>query len=404
MRTICLAEESEALRLTLESHLRARGFAVDPYSDGASAWSGILETNPEILIVSSELTGLSGLDLLALVNGAGLKTQTIFVAREGSEQVAADALNLGAACYLVKGSFDRMLGALDMALGKACHLLELETENEALIDRLRLQNDALEEEVARQTADLSFALEELKGLDKLKSAFITLMSHEIRTPLTSILGFSELISQGICEPAEHMALAEEIRRAGRHLCVFVDELMEYFQWFSGKAEISLAPVRLDSVVRSAQDLVAEKALEKQVEIEVDSDGNSEVEGDEMVLVKAVHRVLDNAVKFSTSGGVVRVVIRGDEGGCLLEVVDEGVGVAPERHGALFRPLEIAGDISNHSQGRGLGLALAQQAVLVHGGRISLHSDGVGQGATVSIHVPREVYSSEPVEEAFHDNA
>ena len=235
MRTVCLAEESDELRSTLESHLQARGFVVRAYSDGLAAWDGILHTPPDLFIASCELPSLNGLDLLALVNGAGLKIPTIFMTAEGSEQIAADALNLGAACYLVKGSVDRMLGAIDMALGRACHLLDLEFENEDLIDRLKLQNDELEEEVARQTADLSIAFEELKGLDKLKSAFISLMSHEIRTPLTSILGFSELISQGICDdPAEHVTLAKEIRRAGRHLCVFVDELMEYFQWFSGE--------------------------------------------------------------------------------------------------------------------------------------------------------------------------
>ena len=345
MRTVCLAEPSDELRHQLETHLSGRGYSVRSYPSGTDAWEGILLCHPDLFIVSHELDGLSGLDLLALVNGASLKLPTILMTAGGSEGLAADALNLGASCYLVKGPLDRMLGALDSALDRSCHLLDLEQENASLIDELQQKNDDLEAEVERQTAHLSEAYEDLQGLDKMKSAFITLMSHEIRTPLTSILGFSELISQGFCDEIEEQRqLAEEIRNAGRQLCSFVDDLMEYFQWFSGKEEICIAPMRIDRVIRSAEDLVAERQSLKQVKIEVEQVGSPELDGDELALVKVLQRVLDNAVKFSDAGGTVQVRIGGDEDTCQVDVIDRGLGVDPERRDALFRPLEIAGDL------------------------------------------------------------
>ena len=389
MRTVCLADESDDRRHAIETHLRDRGFEVRSYSDGMSAWEGVLAGEHDLCIISHELPDLSGFDLLSLINGARLSVPTIFMTASGSEQLAADTLNLGATCYLVKGPLDRMMGALDSALARGCRELDLEDENRRLIKNL-------EATVAEKTQDLSEALdrvqtmhEDLKSLDRMKSTFITLMSHEIRTPLTSILGFSELISQGFCDSAEEqIQLAEQIRNSGRELKVFVDELMELFQWFSNKMEIVPGEVQLEGLVRSARDLVEEKRLAKAVQISVDSDEDTAIEGDELALVRVIHRVLDNAVKFSDPDGAVRVEVRGSSDRCTLRVIDQGIGIDLGRREAIFRPLEIAGDIGNHSQGKGLGLALAYQAVRAHGGTIDLDSQGRGTGVTVTIELPR----------------
>ncbi len=388
MRTICLAEESEEFSLALSEFLCGRGYAVQAFGDGAAAWESLMVSPPDLLIVSRELPGLGGLDLLALIHGAGFKIPTVFMTSAGSERIAVDALNLGAACYLVKGPVDEMLGPLDKALERAFHLLDLEGENERLISQLRDQNDILEATVADRTAELRMKNEELKSLDKMKSEFITLMSHEIRTPLTSILGFSELIGQGFCESTEELrGVADEIRNAGRSLGNFVDDVMELFRWLSGKRVLATEPVHLDRVVRSAQDLVAEKAIAKGIRIEVQCTGESLLSGDELELVKAVHRILDNAVRFSRPGGAVQITVSGDGDLCELAVVDQGVGIAPERRDSIFRPLEIAGNIENHSQGRGLGLSLVFQAVRAHGGEVTVDSDGPDRGTSVCVRIP-----------------
>lgn len=388
MRRICLAEESEELGLALSEFLTGRGYEVHVFRDGEEAWEFLVLASPELLIVSRELPGLGGLDLLALVNGAGFKIPTVFMTAAGSESIAVDALNLGATCYLVKGSAEEMCGPVERALDRACHQLDLERENERLIAELRSQNDRLEATVAERTAELRRINEELQGLDRMKSAFITLMSHEIRTPLTSILGFSELIGQGFCESTEEQrAVVAQIRNAGRSLCHFVDDVMELFLWLSGKRTLAAEPVHLDAVVRSALDLVAERVRAKGVTIDVQSQGGTVLRGDEIELVRALHRILDNAVKFSRPGGGIEVIVSGDDSACDLRVVDHGAGIDPEHRAAIFRPLEIAGRIENHSQGRGLGLALVLQAVRAHGGEVSVESAGPGLGTSVHLHFP-----------------
>ncbi|MGA1203113.1 MAG: ATP-binding protein [Planctomycetota bacterium] len=389
MRTVCLADESAARRQEIQSHLQTRGFEVRAYADGMSAWQGVLAGGHELCIISHELPDLSGFDLLSLISGASLAVPTIFMTASGSEQLAADTLNLGATCYLVKGSTERLLGALDSALARACRELDLEEENRRLIAGL----EAKVEEKTRSLSDalvrLSTLNQELKSLDRMKSTFIALMSHEIRTPLTSILGFAELISHGFCEDrSEQESLAEQIRTSGREIQTFVDDLMELFQWLSSSIDPVVSPVRLESVVRTAQDLVAEPSESRQVSIRVESRGDSRIEGDESILVRVLQRVLDNAVKFSHAGGEILIRIEGRGDRCALEVIDHGVGVDRSRRDAIFRPLEIAGDLGNHSKGSGLGLSLAHQAVRSHGGTIRLDSEGEGHGATVRIELPR----------------
>jgi signal transduction histidine kinase len=388
MRTICLAEECEELGHALGAFLGGRGYGVRRFREGSRAWESLLQSPPDLLIVSRELPGLGGLDLLALVGGAGLKIPTVIMTAETSEPVAAEALNLGATCYVVKAAPAEMLGPIEKALERAGHLLDVERENERLIARLRGQNDILEATVADRTAELLCKNEELRSLDKMKSAFITLMSHEIRTPLTSILGFSEIISQGLCEStAELRDVAGQIRGAGRSLCSFVDDLMELFFWLSGSRELAAGPVRLDRVVRSAQDLVAEKAMAKQIVFHVRGEREAQILGDELELVRAVHRILDNAVKFSKRGDRVEIVVSADGEFCELEIIDFGSGIDPSLREAIFRPLEIAGRIENHTQGRGLGLALVAQAVRSHGGVVTVESAGAGRGTTARIRIP-----------------
>lgn len=388
MRTVCLAEESPELLEELTAWLEDRGCTVHAFDDATEAWAHLLTSSSDILLASQELPGMSGLDLLTRIRDADLRTSTILLTRDGSEDLAVEALHLGASGYLVKGAFHEIQRPLARAFARASERLDREeTMRRRLVD-LRERNRRLRAEVTERTAELRRSNEELQGLDRMKTEFITLMSHEIRTPLTSILGFSELLSLGICEdPGEQRAVAEQVHAAGRTLQHFVDDVMELFASMTGQQELSLRPVRLDRAIGSALDLTAESILSKEVTIRVDADDRTMAIADEAVLVGALHRVIDNAVKFSDSNGTIEVRVSPGDGVAVIEIEDHGVGIAPDKQEQIFRPFEIAGEIAHHSTGRGLGMALVRQSLERLGGAVVVDSEGIGHGSTVRMTIP-----------------
>ena len=310
----------------------------------------------------------------------------------GSEKLAAEAINLGAVGYVIKGHPEHTLVSLGHILERVFREKRLEEENHRLLEKLRQQNDRLEKAVSARTADLEKAIQELKSVDRMKTDFVTLVSHEMRTPLTSILGFSELVVQGLYENEQELGeILRSIHVAGLRLNDFVNESLELFLWYSGKHELDLRSIVVDEWVGRASDRVAALVEEKSLELQVGRLGEEAlIEGDERVLDEALFRVLENAAKFSRQGGRIRVQPRLRDRVVVVEIEDDGIGIDPRRLKSLFKPLEICGDLNHHSEGKGLGLVLVQEALRAHGGRITVRSGGIDRGTGVSIHVPREI--------------
>lgn len=384
-RTILLCEDTEFLSRAIRDFLTEKGFSVIVTADGQAAWEAISSAHPDVLITDYELPILNGLDLLALINGAGLDLPVIFMTSAGTEKVAAEALNLGAASYVIKGKREATLHTLERALRKALYHLDLERTNRELVEKLKNQNDHLEKLVAARTADLERAFEELKSLDRMKSDFMTLISHEMRTPISSILGFSEILRNRLyADERELEEIHGHLFQAGTRLSSFANDAIELFEWFSGHRVLNLTRLPVAGLIQRALDEVAAPAREKQVRLVCEAASALEIEGDFPVLEQALVRVIDNAVKFSHELGEVRVRASAAPGSVTIEIVDQGIGIDPERACALFRPLEVCGDLIHHQEGQGLGLPLVREAVEAHGGEVTVCSEGLGKGTTVRL--------------------
>jgi len=213
-----------------------------------------------------------------------------------------------------------------------------------------------------------------------------MLGHELRNPLAAISGALTVIDMPGVKP-ELAAHARSIsRRQMRHLTRIVDDLLDVQRILSGK--VTLQKHRLD----------AGQVLRQCVEAKIVADAGAHawgldvetlwIEADDTRLGQIFDNLLHNAVKYTPDGGRIGVSARVEDGAALIEVRDSGVGIAAETLPLIFDPLVQGPTSLDRAQGGlGLGLALVRELTLLHGGQVSAHSDGQGQGCTFLLRFP-----------------
>lgn len=221
------------------------------------------------------------------------------------------------------------------------------------------------------------------------------VSHELRTPLTLIRGYAELLTEGVLSPLEGEAeqAVSTILEQAHHLTHLVDQLIMFQNLKRQEMAREKIPVAewLQKLVTSWASIVAGSGLRLEVAV---APGVRSVCGDQDYLQQVMNNLLDNARKFSPSGGTITLRAWQEEDEVYIAVSDQGVGVPPEKLSYLFdRFYQVDGGINRPFGGLGLGLALCQEIVRRHGGRIWAESEGVGKGLTVTFTLPAGSVSS-----------
>lgn len=264
-------------------------------------------------------------------------------------------------------------------------------------------------ELARQKVALSEANEELhRRFDELaltnhhKNQFLFNLSHELRTPLNSILGFSELMLQGFDGPLSQAQSesVRNIRRSGRFILDFVDELLDVAKVDSGTVQLERAPVSLSELAREVFDLLGPELRRKELESRFVAEPLVEVIGDRRRLTQVLFNLISNAVKY-TDEGMIRVEVAAVDGQARVRVVDSGMGIDPTEQERIFESF-----VRGHSQpraGAGLGLSIARKLIELHNGRIRVESEP-GKGSVFVFDLPLAGRRSAVVEDLAPANA
>jgi PAS domain S-box-containing protein len=257
------------------------------------------------------------------------------------------------------------------AMGMAANLTAVAIENVRLLER---------ESRAREAAEES---------NRLKDEFLATVSHELRTPLTAILGWSRLLEAGSLDDRMATHAIETIWRNAKAQAQIVDDILDVSRIITGNLYLDLQPIELVPIVEAAINVVRPTADAKAIKIETDFDTvPTVVSGDANRLQQVIWNLVSNAVKFTESGGIVRLSLRQIGSSVEIEVTDTGQGISPEFLPFVFDRFRQADSTTTRQHGGlGLGLAIARHLIEIHGGAIRAESLGEGQGATFTIKLP-----------------
>jgi len=238
-----------------------------------------------------------------------------------------------------------------------------------------------EEEVVVWFHDIT----EIRNVEKVKKDFIVNLSHELRTPLTAIMGFIEAASDEVEGEARHYL--DIVRRHTDRLTDIVEDLLELSELEDRGTSLDLEEVDLEAVVREVAGIFEQRLREKRLDLSVAAAmGTPCIMGDEYRLQQVFVNLIDNAVKYTESGGIAISIESEDDTVCAT-VSDTGIGIPEEHLGRIFERFYVVDKSrSRKVGGTGLGLSIVKHIVLMHGGDISAGS-APGGGTAFTITFP-----------------
>ena len=250
---------------------------------------------------------------------------------------------------------------------------------------LQTTNRTLERRVEERTAELQKALERVSELSQLKANFISNISHELRTPLTHIKGYIELLiseSLGPITEEQQHALQVSQQSSGR-LEDLIDDLIMVSLASIGELDLKQEDVDIRRLANLAVKSSGGKATERGVNLHaVIDEGIPIVQADSQKISWVLHQLIDNGIKFTTSGGSVVVSVKREgENLVLISVTDTGIGIPQNQFEDIFEPFhQLDGSTTRRYGGTGLGLSLVRQIVEAHGSMLEVQSVE-GRGST-----------------------
>jgi len=237
----------------------------------------------------------------------------------------------------------------------------------------------------RIEAALRDRAEALEASERIKTEFVEHVSYQLRTPLTTIHGYADLLAGGFAgelsdRQKEHMGA---IQTASGQLGKLIDDILDIAAIDAGQLELDLGDVNLHALAEESSELIASRAEHSGIKVTVTADPESPpVRGDVKRLKQVFYNLLTNAMDHVNPGGAVEIGAEIEGEDVAIWVADDGVGIAPDRQATIFERFE-RGD----GGGAGLGLALVNDIVRLHGGWVALESEP-GKGTRVTCHLPR----------------
>lgn len=360
----------QARQLRVEVEIRNNGSAVGQL--------GLLKDISELkarIVAMLQMTVLAaGLAiLLALIASHWLIGRMTRPLRELTRQMAAFGADQAAEIGQIKAGRDEtglLAGAFNTMIASI-------RERDA---RLAHHMETLEDTVEERTHDLRVARDEAEAANAAKSDFLATMSHEIRTPMNGMLVMAEMLSAADLS-ARHRRYADIIARSGKSLLTIINDILDLSKIESGKLELETVPLSPDALVADVASLFWERARDKGLDLAtyVAPGVPAEILGDGTRLNQVITNLVNNALKFTETGGVVirlgaRLSDDGTRANMVLEVEDTGIGIPEDKQAHIFEAFSQADQTTTRRfGGTGLGLAVCKRLVTAMGGEISVRS-------------------------------
>jgi len=233
---------------------------------------------------------------------------------------------------------------------------------------------------------------ELEQASRAKSDFLANMSHELRTPMNAILGFTEMITDGVYGevPPEIREPVADINTCGKQLLRLINDVLDLSKIEAGQLSLQLADYSVKEMLQGVFVAVEPLATNKSLALKLDvAQGLPPARGDERRLSQVVLNLVGNAIKF-TDTGEVKIAARFVDGSVTISVTDTGPGIATDQQQKIFEEFQQADNSSTRAKGgTGLGLAISRRIVEMHGGKLWVESE-VGKGSVFAFTLPATV--------------
>ncbi len=368
--TVLLVEDNPGdarLARELLGEVESFEFELEHVERLADAVAALNRARFDVVLLDLSLPDSQGLDGIAALQKAGPTVPIVVLTGRSDDGVAIDVLKAGADDYLIKGQGDGhlMVRAIRYSIERAR-------------GRVLLVEAKAKAEIANRT----------------KTEFLANMSHELRTPLNAIMGFSELLKGQMLGPVgnpTYVEYARDIHQSASHLLQIINDILDLSKVEAGKIELDERAVDLHALVTASLRLIGERAGEAGVQVsnEVPAD-LPRLFADERLLKQILVNLLSNSVKFTPSGGTVKVQAWREPNGVMaLAVADTGIGIAADDLPKVMEPFRQAdAALSRKYEGTGLGLPLVKSFIELHRGVFELKSQ-VGAGTTALSRFPRD---------------
>jgi len=262
--------------------------------------------------------------------------------------------------------------------------LKKESDQRVKIEKLSKDLEQSRWKIEKTNLDLEIANDKLKGLDKLKTEFVSLASHQLRSPLTAIKGYTSMLLEGDYGEINKEAkeTIERVMQSSNNLTLVVEDLLNVSKIESGGMKYEIIKFDFSDLVRdTVKDLsiTAEKRGLK-LTSSIPDDQKYFVNGDKEKLRQILINLIDNSIKYTKEGSIVTSLVE-KSGKIILSIKDTGVGISKEAIKGLFQKFSRGDGAKLNSSGSGLGLYLVKEIVEAHKGRVWIESEGIGKGST-----------------------
>lgn len=233
-------------------------------------------------------------------------------------------------------------------------------------------------------------VEELRIADKNKNAFINMLSHELRNPLASIMMGLELLEKAPPGGKQASMALDIAKRQGKQLTNLVFDLLDVTRISQNKISLKKESLEINDLIDKAVQDYQSQFFDKEVKLEVNLTTPLYIEADYSRLTQVISNLLHNSAKFTEKNDLVIISVRQDtdNGEVIITVQDTGRGMDPKEQLNLFKPfVQVDKSLDRKVGGLGLGLSIVKGMVELHGGRVEVFSEGIGQGTKFTIGLP-----------------
>ena len=259
------------------------------------------------------------------------------------------------------------------------------------INKLNLDdplNNETYEEILPLLSRMQCQNEEAARNGKMRQEFSANVSHELKTPLTSIMGYAEIVENGIAKPEDVPRFAEQIRREANHLLEMIEDIIRLSHLDEADLTAEFQQIDLQQLCHEVAKNLQPKAEKMQVTFTTDLQ-HCTVSGVSTMLYEMVYNLCDNAIIYNRVGGSVKLELFDDGKNVQLWVNDTGIGIAEENQQRIFeRFYRVDASHSKQTGGTGLGLSIVKHTALLHNAKLVVRSR-LGSGTRISVKFPQK---------------